>query len=371
VKVIDRDPAAPARGLCDVFVCRDIVKQRKKLVEDIRDVDLVIPALEDDEGLQSLVEASASDKIPLAFDPGAYTITSSKKKSDDLFSRLGLFAPRPWPDCDLPVILKPIGSSGSEGVRRINSQEPLDLFLRENQSNLGQWVIQEYLEGPSYSLEVIGLDGKCVTLQPTALEMDAGFDCKRVLAPVELSAVLDREFREAATTLAKRLDLRGIMDIEVVSHGGHLKILEIDARLPSQTPTVVERSTGVNMLELLKEIFVDSRLPELPTMSGQRGVVYEHVQVSGDCLEVSGEHVMARAGALRMAGGFFGADMAVTDFSDSRCPWVATLMVTGPNPERAWEKRWEVIRAIMATCGLSRYEDSAPDDHSVLRGRPH
>ena len=365
--VIDKDPCAPARGLCDDFYCADIVREPEALARVIRDVDLIIPAMEDLEGLKCLVQVAAKSDIPLAFDEHAYATTSSKKESDQLFYRLGLPAPRPWPDCRLPVIAKPVASSGSKDIMKLDDREALGEFLNKNTPP--QWIVQEYLEGPSYSLEVVGLGERCITLQPTGLEMDATFDCKRVVAPVNLSTALDREFRAITNTLAQTLNLNGVMDVEVVHHGDHLKILEIDARLPSQTPTVVERSTGINILELLGEVFLDSRLPEMCPMMPQRGVVYEHIRVWEDHLEVSGEHVMADAGPLRMENDFFGADTALTNFSSPGRPWVATLIVSDTNRARAWKKRGSVIRAIMEACELSRYEDPIPHDRGTLKGR--
>ena len=371
VILIDKDPSAAARGLCDVFVCHDIVRESEELVRVVRDVDIIIPAMEDAGGLRCLAEISLRGEVPLAFDPDAYAISSSKRKSDDLFYRLGLPAPRPWPDCAPPVIIKPVESSGSRGVTKIMDPEALDRFVQGNGTNLEEWIIQEYLEGPSYSLEVIGLDGQCVTLQITALEMDSTFDCKRVVAPVDLSAALDKEFRAVASTLAQKLCLNGVMDVEVVHHEGRLKILEIDARLPSQTPTVVEHSTGINMLELLGEVFIDSRLPEVCTTATQRGVVYEHIRVRENHLEVLGEHIMVQAGPLHLAEDFFGADMALTDFSSPDLPWVATLIVSDTTRERAWEKRCGIVRAIMEACGLSCCEDKGPPMTSTYQRGDH
>jgi pyrrolysine biosynthesis protein PylC len=365
--VIDKDPRAPARGLCDDFFCTDIAREPEALARVIRDVDLIIPAMEDPDGLKCLVEVAARSDIPLAFDENAYATTSSKKESDHLFYRLGLPAPRPWPDCRLPVIAKPVASSGSKDVLKIDDREALSEFLKKN--TLPQWIVQEYLEGPSYSLEVVGLGQHSIALQPTGLEMDAIFDCKRVVAPVDLSTALDREFRAITNTLSQTLNLNGVMDVEVVHHEDHLKILEIDARLPSQTPTVVERSTGINILELLGEVFLNSRLPEIRPMVPQRGVVYEHIRVWEDHLEVSGEHIMANSGPLHMENDFFGADTALTNFSSPGRPWVATLIVSDTSRERAWKKRRRVIRAIMEACDLSRYEDPIPNDRGTLKGR--
>lgn len=365
VVLIDRDPHAPASGLCGAFFCRDIVKEPEELTQIISDVDLIIPAVEDFEALQCLAEVAKKDRIPLALDLEAYATASSKKASDHLFHRLALSAPRLWPDCGIPVIVKPDESSGSKGVRKIADQATLDLFLEKNRPNLPQWVIQEYLEGPSYSLEVVGLDGRCVALQPTVLEMDATFDCKRVIAPAGLSKDLDAEFRALAGAIAQTLRLTGVMDLEVVYHDGSLKILEIDARLPSQTPSAVECSTGINILEHLRQVFVESRLSENPQIQTERGVVYEHIRVWADRLEVSGEHIMTQGGPLHMENGFFGADTALTNFSSPDKPWVATLIISDRDREKAWEKRCQVIRTTMEACGLSSYRDPVPDGSRV------
>ncbi len=47
-----------------------------------------------------------------------------------------------------------------------------------------QAVVEEYVAGPSLSIEVVALGGEVVTLLPTWLEFDAAYDCKRVVAPV-------------------------------------------------------------------------------------------------------------------------------------------------------------------------------------------
>lgn len=278
------------------------MQEPEKFSRGVEEVELIIPAMEDTVSLGCLAAAAEKKDIPLVFDLEAYAVTSSKRKSDNLFSSLGLSVPRPvprpWPDCGLPVIVKPSGSSGSRGVRKITDQEELILFLEKIESLREEWVVQEFLEGPSYSLEVISWKGHCVTLQTTELEMDHTYDCKRVLAPGELPESLDRELRRATAILAQALQLTGVMDIEVILDRDRLKILEIDARLPSQTPTVIEMSTGINILGLVREVSVESKIPETLPMGSQRGVVYEHIMVRKDHLEVMGEHIMARAGPL-------------------------------------------------------------------------
>ena len=369
VLLIDKTPSVPARGLCGAFRCYDVVRETGEVGQLIEHADLVIPALEDTVALQSLRDICSRRGIPLAFHPEAYAVTSSKKESDDLFGRLNLPAPRSGVGCGLPVIVNPVDSSGSRGVLKITDQEHLTLFCEKNRFNMQNWIVQEFLEGPSYSLEVIGLEGRAVALQTTGLDMDASYDCKRVVAPVDLPAPLDRAFADMAKTLAQSLNLWGVMDLEVVHHEGELKILEIDARLPSQTPTAVERSSGINILELLAEVFIHRRPPEV-SLTRQLGVIYEHIRVDDHRLEVSGEHIMAGAGPLHREDGFFGVDTALTNFSSPDRPWVATLIVVGPDRDTAWEKRCDAVRTIMEVCEIAHYIDpDASDPSNAKEGR--
>jgi pyrrolysine biosynthesis protein PylC len=342
--LIDRKQSPPAARLCQSFYHCDIVKDVSSLPRIIEKVDLIIPAVEDVIALRTLHKCAAEVNIPLAYDAKAYFISHSKKRSNRLFEKLGIPLPQSWPQCGLPLIVKPSASSGSHGVSKLDTEQELADFIKRVGSGLKRWILQEYVEGPSYSIEVLGLGGHYVALQVTELEMDDTYDCKRVLAPAEIPEPLDRQIRQIAITIAKSLHLKGIMDVEVIlDHGGVPRVLEIDARLPSQTPTAVYESTGINMLELLGQIFVRDTMPVIPEIKALRGVVYEHVRASQKGLEFLGEHIMGEVDSLEIVHDFFGADVSLTNFNSSSFPWVATLITTGESREQAWLKRQQVI----------------------------
>ncbi len=299
--------------------------------------------MEDNAALGALQECAAAARIPLAYDAGAYFVTHSKKRSNSLFDKLGIPQPRSWPECGLPLIAKPSVASGSQGVTMISTQAELDAFIKRVGSQIGQWVLQEYVYGPSYSIEVLGGNGQYIALQVTELEMDEGYDCQRVLAPAGIPPSVEGRIRQMALDIAAGLDLTGIMDLEVIVSEGDVRVLEIDARLPSQTPAAVYQSTGVNMIEMLGEIFVSGAAPAVPDANEPRGVVYEHVRATAEGLKLRGEHIMADAGALKVVPDFFGADTALTDFQPSSLPWAATLIAVAEDKERAWLKRERII----------------------------
>jgi pyrrolysine biosynthesis protein PylC len=356
VWVIDRRKVVPAAGLCDRLKQVNITGQ-KDLEHTLKGVDLVIPALENADALACLSCWSLNSEIPLVYDPVAYSLSSSKIKSDQLFAQIGVPTPLPWPQCNFPVFAKPSRGSGSRQVRIFHNSENLSALQNKFEE---AWVIQEFVPGPSYSIEVVGRPGNYVPLQVTDLQMDSNYDCKRVLAPTELKPGLISEFENMARSIAEQMALNGLMDVEVILHNHTLKVLEVDARLPSQTPTVVFWSTGINMLELLADLFLNKSGPGRGALDALRGVVYEHIKVTPNRLEVAGEHLISGVDALQIREDFFGANEAITNYGPGRQEWVATLIISEKTREMAWQRRENVIAEIRRHFDLEVYQDLAP-----------
>ncbi|AET68574.1 pyrrolysine biosynthesis protein PylC [Desulfosporosinus orientis DSM 765] len=353
VLLIDKTSEVPAAVLCDEFYLLDVTKILEWL-PILKGVDLIIPALENQEALASLVRSARFTRTPLLFDKDAYAISSSKIDSNRMFAKIGIPAPVPWPECGFPIIVKPSGASGSEGVYKINNpQEFEELFA----NGLKDWVLEEYLEGPSYSLEVIGFSGIYKVLQVTELYMDESYDCKRVVGSAVLPEELRAEFESVALKLARNLNLEGIMDVETILHQGKLKVLEIDARLPSQTPISVYHTTGINMLEIIGQAFILGEPWQEFDVSVKKSVILEHIHIINDKLEICGEHIMAEAGPLYLYPDFYGADEAISNYIPGKTDWVAALIITGVNIEEAWLKRQIVIQAIKDAWGIEKFFD--------------
>jgi pyrrolysine biosynthesis protein PylC len=327
--VIDRDRNAPASELCDEFICAD-ARERDVLSRALQGVDVVLPAIENDEVLACVSRAANGMGIPFLHDNHAYGISSSKLESDRMFGEIGVPAPVPWPRCGFPLIGKPSGESGSQGVSMIENQRQLDEWTARNEG--GPYVLQQYLPGLSYSIEVVGNGEDYLALQTTELFMDGTYDCCRVIAPALLAPEAEAEFREVSLSIARHLKIKGLFDVEIILHENACKVLEIDARLPSQTPTAVYHSSGVNLLELMCQSAVQGELPRVD-IRREESVLYQHIHSDGRRVSVQGEHVMGTCGPLRIRQGFLGADTAITNWRPGVSPWVATLIYQGGTRE--------------------------------------
>jgi len=314
--LIDKDPAAPASGIADRTVVLDASVESGALASELHKADVILPATENIAVLSLLSGLASRHGLPLAFSLDAYGITSSKRRSDALIHELALPAPRYDPP-EGPYVVKPSGASGSAGVRRCETLAEAQGWAR---ALGGEAVIQEYLEGPSYSLEVIGRPGQYRVFALTEVHVGGDHDCCLVTTPCDVPAGALARFREGALLLAERVGLYGIMDAEAILHEGEMKLLEIDARLPSQTPAAVLASTGVNMVSELCALVQGQEAIGRHGAGPQGGggearfASYENIVAGGPGgVRAAGEHVMADAGPLRLEAGFCGADEAMTD----------------------------------------------------------
>ncbi len=346
IVVMDKEGAVPAAGLAHSFFRVNFLTDVAAWRKIIKECDFVIPALEDAVVLDLLQEITAQEGVPLAYDRASYRVSSCKQKSNQLFRSLELPLPEPWPACRFPVLIKPSGLSGSSGVTRVESASELNKLLsRLKQDTHNRWIVEEFVEGHGYSLEILGCGEKFQTLQITEIHVDEAFDCKRVVAPAKLSEKQAEDLKQLTLKTARALNLTGIMDLEAINSKDGWKVLEIDARLPSQTPITVYHSTGINMLEPLYDIFARGILPALKPAKRPKAVIYEQIRVSGETLEILGERVISKVGPLALVENFFGADVALTNYGRG-ADWVAIVIFYGDSMAELWSRHDDMLESI-------------------------
>lgn len=314
--LIDRNREVPAAGIADRFICGDVEAEEPQVIDAMKEADFVLPANENDGVLAAIVKICRRENLKLAFDPEAYSISQSKLKSDRLFHENGIPAPRYYPEGNPPYIMKPSGESGSAGISYAKSRQEVEDFLQELERP-EEWIVQEYLTGPSYSIEVIGVPGNYRTYAVTQIHMDDVYDCCAVTAPCDIPEEKKLRFDEIGIRIAKLVGLHGIMDVEVIDDGEDLKVLEIDARIPSQTPIAVLYSSGMNELSELADMTLFGEFSK-PQTDLKKYSCYEHYYREDGKVVQKGEHLMSYAGHLHIREGFCGSGISITDFSEEQ-----------------------------------------------------
>ncbi|WP_406670652.1 3-methylornithine--L-lysine ligase PylC [Methanolobus sp. ZRKC4] len=280
VVLVDRKEKPLIQNVVDDFQCFDIIREPEKLREISENVDAIIPVNENLETIESLKNLKDGLSCPLLFDFTSYYTSMDKKRSKDFFYSIDIPTPADNPGSP-PYFVKPPCESSSVGTSIIYDDtelEGLDPSM----------LVEEYVEGDVVSLEVIGDGRNYAVLKETKIHIDDTYDCQMV-TPVDNYP----EFRKISYELAKNLKLRGIMDIEAIDSPDGPKVLEIDARFPSQTPTAVYYSTGINLVEMLMQAFSEE-VQEMEITPEKNYCIYEHLLLDGGNLKPVGEHVLSQ-----------------------------------------------------------------------------
>lgn len=322
VVLVDKDPHALIRNYADEFRCFDVIKEPEKLIELSKSVDALLPVNENLECIEFLSSVKEKFSCPVLFDFEAYRISRDKKKSKDYFASIGIPTPQDKPS-EPPYFVKPPCESSSVGARIIYDEEE----LRELEPGM---LIEEYVEGEVISLEVIGDGSHFAVVKETLIHIDETYDCHMVTPlPPELS------FRQISHALAANLSLKGIMDVEAISGPKGLKVIEIDARFPSQTPTAVYYSSGINLIELLFRAFTDG-VEEIKILPENKYCIYEHLMLGENGILIPvGEQVLSMGSDY---GKYYEEPGIEILFCKGENP-VFTLIFWGRNREEAEERK--------------------------------
>ncbi len=357
--VIDRKETAPALSICDEPHVLDPLKDVAGALEIFSSCDAVIPACEELDLLELLDDMLSDSHIPFLFDLDAYDVSCSKRDSNEIMESVGVPLPGHWPECGFPVIVKPSSQSGSIGVSVAFSQEDVDKGLETVRKLNDKPVIQEFVHGKSVSIEVIGTGDSAKSYVTTEVVLDSDYDCKMVRCfPDILDGSDDAQFREIGENVAVAIGLRALMDVEAILTPRGLRVLEIDARIPSQTPAAIYIATGVNLLEELVTTALGTPAGRKP--SGGSGI-YWHLHFKDGVLRTTGEKEFGKVRAPKMGSGLFGSDRFISDYAPGAEEWHGTFMVSGPTPEEAEAKRLSVLEKVGKECGVKEYIDRAPE----------
>lgn len=357
--VLDRKEDAPARSLADASYTVNVVAEQDRARKILDDCDVVIPACEELDALKSLNRIMSDLEKPFLFDLDSYELSSSKERSNEVFERIGVPIPRPWPECGFPVIVKPSSQSGSIGVSVANNEEEISQGLEKIRRLNDSPVIQEFVSGKSVSIEVIGNGETFRSYVTTEVVLDSNYDCKMVICePGILCREDDEEFSAIGTNIADAIGLKGLMDVEAIFTDRGLRVLEIDSRIPSQTPAAIYAGTGVNLLD---EFVRSATGKDSAAKKEGRYATYEHYLIKNKDLITCGEKQFGHVTDPYITEGLFGDCELITDYRPGKTEWRATAITKGKDRREVLHKRKDFISNLMKECGLDNYIDRTPD----------
>lgn len=176
-------------------------------------------------------------------------------------------------DMVYPVIVKPRDNSGSRGVKLCRSKEELEASMSEafEVSKLDTVLVEEYVEGPEYSIEGLHYDGKAEVIQFTE-KKTTEFPYNVELGhkqPANLTDEQKDSIREIVSKIGKALKFGNCpshTELKINERG--IFVIETSPRLGGDyiTSTLVLLSTGINMEGQLLHIALGEKVD---TVSGR------------------------------------------------------------------------------------------------------
>ena len=166
-----------------------------------------------------------------------------------------------------PLIVKPVDMAGSRGIFLVNSKQELrDAIVKSSAiSDRGDVIVEEYLDGPEVSVELVIKEGNPEVIQVTDKTTSGAPHFAEIghLQPSQLSDDIILKIKDVACSAAKSLGLfncLGHAEIKVTSKGP--KMVEIGARAGGDgiAEQLIELSTGVSFCDMALQIAVGEEI---------------------------------------------------------------------------------------------------------------
>lgn len=284
-------------------------------------------------------------------------------------------------DVGCPGVLKPSTGVASLFTVRFDSEDELDRWFSQFDAAAsghhsaairemdGRWLVEEYLDGPGFSVESLTLGGETTHVavckkgemsQPFFLE--TGHTCPAPVAPE-----LREKMEDVAAAAIQALGIRdGITHAEMKLTSRGIRVLEVGARMGGGSiRQVVKLATGVDLLELTLEL-ARGRKPEIAPLTGRaaasRSWFPERPCVVRD---------ISRADELRDLPGIVAVNRWTQDGDVYRLPpdgyrEVLGVVATGATPEQATER----AEAAVAEAARGQVVEVDYDPAAIAAARP-
>lgn len=188
-------------------------------------------------------------------------------------------------DFEYPIIVKPRDNSGSRGVKLCRTKEELAASMSEalEVSRLDTVLVEEFIEGPEYSIEGLHFDGKSQVIQFTekkTTEFPYNVELGHI-QPANISEDNKQKIREIVSKIGIALHFENCpshTELKINERG--IFVIETSPRLGGDyiTSKLVPLSTGINMEDQLLHIALGDKVnpqPEEVQYSGVRFFAFE------------------------------------------------------------------------------------------------
>lgn len=258
----DTDSLASGLYLADKGLIAPYVSDKefiKKMLELARKekVSVIIPTVQEE-----LIHFA--DNLKLFEKEGIVVIVSNSKSlkiSNNKLDTYAFFKGEPFcpeiyerSNVKFPAVIKPFDSRGARGFYKVDNEDELRIFLAKNDRTFGKdnSLIMEYLPGTEYSnYGFSDLEGNVLVVVPV----------KRIQAngtSLRAQIVDNPKVEEIAKRIAKKLNLQGAWNIQLMEAGESIKLVEVNPRFAGTG--ILPDHAGVHLPHLAIKLFSGEKI---------------------------------------------------------------------------------------------------------------
>lgn len=242
----DRNPNAVAVPYADAFYPVSTLDEEGIYQLALKEkVDLVLTACADQ---VLLITAKVSERLglPTYIDYRTATLVSDKKYMKDIFVKndvptakhvvMDIFDENKVKEFQFPLIVKPVDSYSSRGVRKVLNKEEMKTAFAEavEISRTKTAIVEEFCEGEELTVDVYVENGIAHVLATSINDKIADKDrfvIYRTKNPAPISEDIQRQIQDTAQKIADAFELTDSpMLIQMISDGKKISVLEFCAR---------------------------------------------------------------------------------------------------------------------------------------------
>lgn len=205
-----------------------------------------------------------------------------------------------------PWVVKPRHGTGSCGVRLVDDANELATIAAEPSYEGDELLVQSYIEGPEFSVELIG-DGVDVHvlgvvgkhLGPAPWFVEVGHDC-----PAAIEEDLAAEIARAAVDAVRHVGLiRGAAHVELKATPHGVCIIEINPRLAGgMIPVALDASSGGDVIGLMLDLYLGRAVDLTLQSSSPVSIRFLLAQEEGRVASIDGLEAAAKEEGVLRAG---------------------------------------------------------------------
>ena len=225
----------------------------------------------------------------LGTSPDAIDLAEDRERFQQLLHRLGLKQPdnaicEAGTDAvekaralGFPLVIRPSYVLGGRAMRIVHGVDEVRAFMADaaRASDLGPILIDRYLQDAvEIDVDVVA-DGETVRIAGVLEHVEeAGIhsgDSACSLPPYSLPAAIVAEVERQAEALARALEVRGLMNVQMAIKDGEVFILEVNPRA-SRTVPFVAKAIGSPVAKIAARVMAGERLADFPLPPRRRPV---------------------------------------------------------------------------------------------------